>query len=147
MANKKNKIKGYEIDFTTNTLYMNFKFAEASTEYGTPEYKLLQNIRKDLPSIKIEKRAGRNAKTCNANKRLTYKNMQDYIMGQDNYEPLLASFMLARIESKCAKSPYAFVRDWFVKQFPDYQECKTFERNKVIPFAEAAPQENEEKVS
>lgn len=147
MANKKNKIKGYEIDFTTNTLYMNFKFAEASTEYGTPEYKLLQNIRKDLPSIKIEKRAGRNAKTCNANKRLTYKNMQDYIMAQDNYEPLLASFMLARIESKCAPSPYAFVRDWFVTQFPNYQECKVFERNKVIPFAEAAPQEDEEKVS
>lgn len=64
MANKKNKIKGYEIDFTTNTLYMNFKFAVASTEYGTPEYKLLQNIRKDLPNIKIERRAGRKTKTC-----------------------------------------------------------------------------------
>ena len=141
------KIRGYEIDFTTNTLYMNYKFAEASGEYGTPEYKLLQKIRKDLPDIKVVKRAGRNAKTCNANKRLTYKNMQDYIMAQDNYEPLLASFMLARIESKCAPSPYAFVRDWFVKQFPNYQECKVFESNKVIPFAEAAPQDDEEKVS
>ena len=141
------KIRGYEIDFTTNTLYMNYKFAEASGEYGTPEYKLLQKIRKDLPDIKVVKRAGRNAKTCNANKRLTYKNMQDYIMAQDNYEPLLASFMLARIESKCAPSPYAFVRDWFVKQFPNYQECKTFERNKVIPITKTAPQENEEKVS
>ena len=141
------KIRGYEIDFTTNTLYMNYKFAEASGEYGTPEYKLLQKIRKDLPDIKVVKRAGRNAKPCNANKRLTYKNMQDYIMAQDNYEPLLASFMLARIESKCAPSPYAFVRDWFVKQFPNYQECKVFESNKVIPFAEAAPQDDEEKVS
>ena len=142
-----NKIKGYEIDFTTNTLYMNYKFAEASTEYGTPEYKLLQNIRKDLPNIKMVKRAGRNTKTCNVNKRLTYKNMQEYIRVQENAEQLLASFMLARIESKCAPSPYAFVRDWFVKQFPNYQECKVFERNNVIPFAEAAPQENEEKVS
>lgn len=141
------KIRGYEIDFTTNTLYMNYKFAEASGEYGTPEYKLLQKIRKDLPDIKVVKRAGRNAKTCNANKRLTYKNMQDYIMAQDDYEPLLASFMLAKIESKCAPSPYAFVRDWFVKQFPNYQESKVFERNKVIAFAEAAPQDNQEKVS
>ena len=141
------KIRGYEIDFTTNTLYMNYKFAEVSGEYGTPEYKLLQKIRKDLPDIKVVKRAGRNAKTCNANKRLTYKNMQDYIMAQDNYEPLLASFMLARIESKCAPSPYAFVRDWFVKQFPNYQECKTFEREKIITFDNAAPQDDEEKVS
>ena len=73
--------------------------------------------------------------------------MQDYIMAQDDYEPLLASFMLAKIESKCAPSPYAFVRDWFVKQFPNYQESKVFERNKVIAFAEAAPQDNQEKVS
>ena len=144
MANKKNEnIKGYEIDFTTNTLYINYKFAEASTEYGTPEYKLLQNIRRDLPNIKIVKRAGRKQTTCNASKRLTYKNMQDYIMAQDNYEPLLASFMLARIESQCAKSPYAFVRDWFVKQFPNYQECKTFEREKIIDFDNSATQEND----
>ena len=147
MANKKNKIKGYEIDFTTNTLYMNFKFAKAAKEYGTEEYKILQNIRKDLPNIKMVKRAGRNQTTCNASKRLTYNNMQDYIMAQDNYEPLLASFILAKIESKCAPSPYAFVRNWFVKQFPNYQECKTFERNKVISFNKTAPQENEEKVS
>ena len=73
--------------------------------------------------------------------------MQEYIMAQDDYEPLLASFMLARIESKCAKSPYAFVRDWFVKQFPNYQECKVFKREKIISFADTAPQENEEKVS
>jgi hypothetical protein len=75
--------------------------------------------------------------------------MESYIKGQTemNVEELLYLFELAKIESKCAKSPYAFVRDWFVKQFPDYQECKTFERNKVIPFAEAATQENEEKVS
>lgn len=139
--------KGYEIDFTTNTLYMNYKFAKSTKEYGTDEYKILQNITTDFPNIKIVTKAGRKQTTCNASKRLTYKNMQEYIRVQENAEQLLASFMLAKIESKCAPSPYAFVRDWFVKQFPNYQECKVFERNKVIPFAEAAPQENEEKVS
>lgn len=143
------KIRGYEIDFTTNTLYMNYKFAEASGEYGTPEYKLLQKIRKDLPDIKVVKRAGRNAKTCNANKRLTYANMESYIKGQTemNVDELLYLFELTKIESKCAKSPYAFVRDWFVKQFPNYKECKILKDDKIIPFAEAAPQEDEEKVS
>ena len=141
------KIRGYEIDFTTNTLYMNYKFAEAANIPKSEEYTIVAEIRKDFPKIKIITRSGRNSKTCNANKRLTYKNMQDYIMAQDDYEPLLASFMLAKIESKCAPSPYAFVRDWFVKQFPNYQESKVFERNKVIAFAEAAPQDNQEKVS
>ena len=32
MDNKKNKIKGYEIDFTTNTLYLNYKFANAAKD-------------------------------------------------------------------------------------------------------------------
>ena len=131
--------KGYEIDFTTNTLYMNYKFAKATKEYGTEEYKILQNIRKDLPNIKVVKRAGRKQTSCNASKRLTYKNMQDYIMAQENHEQLLASFLLARIESKCAKSPYAFVRDWFIKQFPNYKECKVFEE-KVVSLAAAAQQ-------
>ena len=147
MANKNNKIKGYEIDFTTNTLYMNYKFAEASTQYGTPEYKLLQNIRKDLPNIKMVKRAGRNAKTCNANKRLTYANMESYIKIQDNADEIMAAYMIAREESKSQKSPYAFVRNWFVKQFPKYKKCKVVAREKIISLAEAAPQENEEKVS
>ena len=143
----KNNVKGYKIDFASNTLYVNYKFAEAANTPTSDEYKLIKSIREDFPNIRIITRAGRNAKTCNANKRLTYKNMQDYIMAQENYEPLLASFLLAKIESKCAPSPYAFVREWFVNQFPNYQECKVFECNKVIPYAEPAPQENEEKVS
>ena len=147
MANKNNKIKGYEIDFTTNTLFMNYKFAEASTQYGTPEYKLLQNIKNDLPNIKIVKRAGRKTKTCNANKRLTYANMESYIKVQDNADELMAAFVIAKEESKNKPSPYAFVRDWFLKQFPNYKECKILKDDNIISFAEAAPQENEEKVS
>lgn len=142
MANKKN-IKGYEIDFTTNTLYMNYKFAEASSEYGTPEYKLLQNIRRDLPNIKMVKRAGRKQTTCNASKRLTYANMEEYIRVQDNADELMAYFEIAKAESKKENSPYAFVRDWFVKQFPNYRECKVFEREKIVPFNNAATQEND----
>lgn len=143
------KIRGYEIDFTTNTLYMNYKFAEAANIPKSKEYLLVAEIRKDFPKIKIITRAGRNAKTCNANKRLTYANMESYIKGQTemNVDELLYLFELTKIESKCAKSPYAFVRDWFVKQFPNYKECKILKDDKIIPFAEAAPQEDEEKVS
>ena len=41
MKNSTN-VKGYKIDFTTNTVVMNYKFAEASEKYGSPEYRLLQ---------------------------------------------------------------------------------------------------------
>ena len=148
MANKKNNIKGYEIDFKTNTFYMNFKFYEkVSKDIFSKEYEIYQKICKDFPQMKLVTRAGRKTKTCNANKRLTYANMESYIKVQDNADELMAAFVIAKEESKNKPSPYAFVRDWFVKQFPDYQECKVFEREKIIPFAEATPQENEEEVS
>ena len=147
MDNKKNKIKGYEIDFTTNTLYMNYKFANAAKDVFSKEYEIYQKICNDFQNIKVIVRAGRKTKTCNANKRLTYANMESYIKVQDNADELMAAFVIAKEESKNKPSPYAFVRDWFVKQFPNYKECKILKEDKIIPFAEAAPQENEEKVS
>ena len=147
MDNKKNKIKGYEIDFTTNTLYMNYKFANAAKDVFSKEYEIYQKICNDFQNIKVIVRAGRKTKTCNANKRLTYANMESYIKVQDNADELMAAFVIAKEESKNKPSPYAFVRDWFVKQFPNYKECKILKDDNIISFAEAAPQENEEKVS
>ena len=147
MANKKNNIKGYEIDFATNTLYMNYKFANAAKDVFSKEYEIYQKICNDFQNIKVIVRAGRKTKTCNANKRLTYANMESYIKVQDNADELMAAFVIAKEESKNKPSPYAFVRDWFVKQFPNYKECKILKEDKIISFAEAAPQDNEEKVS
>ena len=147
MANKKNNIKGYEIDFTTNTLYMNYKFANAAKDVFSKEYEIYQKICNDFQNIKVIVRAGRKTKTCNANKRLTYANMESYIKVQDNADELMAAFVIAKEESKNKPSPYAFVRDWFVKQFPNYKECKILKDDNIISFAEAAPQANEEKVS
>ena len=147
MANKKNKIKGYEIDFATNTLYMNYKFANAAKDVFSKEYEIYQKICNDFQNIKVIVRAGRKTKTCNANKRLTYANMESYIKVQDNADELMAAFVIAKEESKNKPSPYAFVRDWFVKQFPNYKVCKILKDDRIIPFAEAAPQANEEKVS
>lgn len=134
--------KGYRIDIATNTLYMNYKFyKKASTDISSVEYQIFQQVKKDNPNVKIEVKAGRKQTTCNASKRLTYANMEKYISVQDNADELMASFEIAKIESKCAPSPYAFVREWFVKQFPNYQECKVFEREKIIAFDKA--QEND----
>ena len=51
MDNKKNKIKGYEIDFTTNTLYLNYKFANAAKDVFSKEYEIYQKICNDFQNI------------------------------------------------------------------------------------------------
>lgn len=52
MATEENTaVKGYKINFTNNTITVNYTFKKASEEYGTAEYDLLKNILADFPKI------------------------------------------------------------------------------------------------
>jgi hypothetical protein len=137
MANS-TKVKGYKIDFITNTVIVNYKFAEAAEGYGSPEYKLLQAIKNDMPDITVSVKSGREQKTARYNKRLTYANMEKYIRCFDNSDVLLERFETVKKMSATLKSPYKFVCDWFVAQFPDYKEMPEFEDNltvvKFVPY-------------
>ena len=62
----KNTVKGYKIDFANNTLYMNYKFAQAANNPQSEEYRLVAGIKKDFPKIKVITRAGRKQTTCNS---------------------------------------------------------------------------------
>ena len=143
MANKKKKtqsfedVKGYKINFATQTLTMNYKFAEESMKFGTKEYNLLKKVKADFPNLKIVTKAGRKITTPRKTKRLSYNNMEKYIRTFENSEELLAMFNLARDRSATAKSPYKFVCDWFLMQFPNYNSFgETTDINtKVIPIS------------
>lgn len=131
MATKKSAV-GYKIDFTTNTLTMNYKFNAASQEYGTEENKLVKEILNDFPSLTVVVKAGREVKTPNKNKRLTYANMKKHIAAYENSAELLDVFDTVEALSKAAASPYKFVSDWFVAQFPDYNKAPAFKDGKLI---------------
>ena len=143
MANKKKKtqsfedVKGYKINFATQTLTMNYKFAEESMKFGTKEYNLLKKVKADFPNLKIVTKAGRKITTPRKTKRLSYNNMEKYIRTFENSEELLAMFNLAKDRSATAKSPYKFVCDWFLMQFPNYNSFgETTDINtKVIPIS------------
>ena len=131
MATEK-KLSGYKINFVTNTLTMNYKFHAASQEYGTEENKLVKEILNDFPSLSVVVKAGREVKTPNKNKRLTYANMKKHIAAYENATELLDVFDTVEALSKAAASPYKFVSDWFVAQFPDYNKAPTFKDGKLI---------------
>lgn len=127
---------GCKIDFTNNTLVMNYKFHSASQEYGTPENKLVKEILSDFPSLTVVVKAGREVKTPSKNKRLTYANMEKHIAAYDNSAELMDVFETVKALSKTAASPYKFVADWFVEQFPNYDKAPTFKDGKltVLPI-------------
>lgn len=138
--------KGYKIDFTNNTLVMNYKFHSASQEYGTPENKLVKKILKDFPSLSVVVKAGREVKTPSKNKRLTYANMEKHIKAYDNAEELLNVFETVKALSKAVASPYKFVADWFVEQFPSYDKAPTFKDGKLTVLPVKAPDIKEYKI-
>ena len=132
-------VKGYKIDFTKGVMMVNHKFAKAASQRGTEEYNLMREILREIPALKVEETAGRKTNTCHHDKNLTYKNMETYIRTKDNADELMAAYWIARTESNIQTSRYAYVRKWFISQFPNYREVPIVETTAsivAVPFGE-----------
>lgn len=53
------RMNGYKIDFTKNTITMNYTFAKSANEYGSAEYELLTKVLADFPTMKVIVKSGR----------------------------------------------------------------------------------------
>ena len=138
--------EGYKILFNENTVIMNYKFAAAAAKYGTKENKLMKSIRKDFPGMAEVIVSGRECDKTKPNSRLTYANMEKHIRAYDNSEELLEVFETVKALSKAAASPYKFVSDWFVEQFPNYDKTPIFKDGKLTVLPVKAPDINEYKI-
>lgn len=130
---------GYKIFFSENTVVMNYTFAKAAGQFGTPEYNLIKEIRKDFPNMVEVVISGREKKSPATNARLTYSNMESHISAYENAGALMEAFKTVKALSKTAASPYKYVHDWFVKQFPDYTKAPVLKDGKLVVLPIPAP--------
>lgn len=119
-TNRNDTVKGYRIDFVKKTITLNYKFQKAAQDYGSEEYNRLKDLIRDLPGFTVVVSAGKKITSTRPTKRLTYENMEKYIGTYENADALLAKFESVKDASSPLASPYKYVRDWFVKQFPNY---------------------------
>lgn len=140
---------GYKVLFATNTVVMSYKFSAAAAEYGTKEYKIMKGIRRDFPGMVEIVVSGREKKTPHPNTRLTYENMEIHINAYENANDLLEVFETVKALSKVCASPYKYVHDWFVAQFPNYKSTPIFQDNKltVIPVPAPPVKEYQKKIA
>ena len=131
--------EGYKILFNENTVIMNYKFAAAAAKYGTKENVLMKSIREDFPGMKEVIISGREQTSAKTNHRLTYENMEKYILVHENAEELLEVFKSVKAMSKAAASPYKYVSDWFKAQFPDYKKTLIFKHGELQTAPEKKP--------
>ena len=106
---------GYNYDAINNTVTISAAFAKKASQVGSEEYETMLKLRKDYPNLKVMKEE----KTGNA--QLTYKKMEEFINLHRNKDELKKAFEGAKTLSKFHSMPYTFVKDWFLKSFPYFQ--------------------------
>ena len=141
--------EGYKILFNENTVIMNYKFAAAAAKYGTPENKLMKNIRNDFPGMTEVVVSGREQTSAKKNTRLTYENMETHIKVYENADELMDVFESVKALSQTCASPYKYVRDWFEAQFPNYKKAPVFQNGKltIVPIATRKVSDYKQKMS
>ena len=108
---------GYNYDVLNNTLTISESFAKKASKVGTAEYEILLRLRKDYPSLKIQKE-----EKGKASKQITFKMMEDFINAHRNATELKVQFNGVRKLAKFHSMPYLFVKEWFEDTFPYFKD-------------------------
>ena len=108
---------GYNYDVMSNTLTISESFAKKASKVGTAEYEIMLKLRKDYPSLKIQKE-----EKGKASKQITFKMMEDFIKVHRNATELKAQFDGVRKLAKFHSMPYLFVKNWFEETFPYFKD-------------------------
>ena len=125
------KKDNYYFDFNTNTLYMTKAFDKKASQYNSAECNTIMSLRQMFSNltIQIAEAPKSNKKSSNkeTNKHLSYDLMFKYIVRMPNALVLLKEYENVRLMSKCQKSPYKYVCNWFEVKFPNYGKMLNFD--------------------
>ena len=119
----------YNYDVLNNTLTVSEKFLKAAGKYNSAEYNVVKALRADNPAMQIvvEKRQK------SVQKNLTFKQMEGFMKVVDADK--LPLFEKVKAISRVQPSPYHYVKTWFEKQFPHYNEQVEFDEDGKMTFA------------
>ena len=120
----------YEINLINKTVVVSKKFMENATQYGSKEYKLLDNFQKMGLRIINQTRTKKAAKPEDGKlPLLTYKMMRDYLAMLDDADDMLAMFDTLRAGYKSDANRLKKMNDWFRAECPRYGSVPEFDDN------------------
>ena len=118
----------YEIDLVAKTVVVSKVFMENATQYGSKEFKLLDNFQKMGLRIINQTRTKKAAKP-EEEKLLTYKMMRDYLAMLDDADDMLAMFDTLRAGYKSDTKRLKKMNEWFHAECPRYGAVPEFDDN------------------
>ena len=129
-------------------------FAKNAVIFGTDEYKLWKEYRKDFPDAKMVTKIIKKNPEKKTYKNLTYKNMELFIKVQpvekdenDNAIDYMKEFERQKLMAKFQENPYKAVLAWFLEKFKDYSTYKEFFKKLEEEEKSKKEQEENEKYS
>ncbi len=123
----KNSIR---IDYATNSIIVPKSFLKKAQCFGTPEYKALKAAMAENKGFVVVERTISKKAGKESYRNLTYKNMETYFNTQENSVVYFREYAIAKERSKIQASPYKYMLNWFVANFPNYKESDVFAESK-----------------
>ena len=120
----------YEINLINKTVVVSKGFMEKATQYGSKEFKLLDNFQKMGLRIINQTRTKKEAKPEEGKlPLLTYKMMRDYLAMLDDADDMLMMFDTLRAGYKSDAKRLKKMNEWFRAECPRYGAVPEFDDN------------------
>ena len=130
----------YKIDFTTNTITLNKKFAkEASRDINSEAYRTIRTLRADYPDFKFEEKTIEKKKGKKTYAKLTFESMREHIeLLEGESSTILAKYDYLMDFYKTHAGRYAKIKAWYLEQYKDEyaaEDDKSTAADNVLPMA------------
>ena len=123
MANTKRNVIRY---INEETAQVTKAFEKKACIYGTDEFKLWREYKKEFPKAKMQTKSIKKNPDQKNRRNMTYPNMEAYIKTQPNRDELLNEYKTIKERSKIQTSPYQYVLNWFEGKFDGYNDLEQF---------------------
>ena len=134
------KNNSYSFDALTNTVTISKDFARKASQLNTPEYKTLLQLRNDNPNLKIVMRENTKAQNGSG---ITFKQMEAFIKQCRDSESRIEVYERVKALSRVQRSPYKYVKDWFLTNYANYSENPEFDADNYVIVKTKAQMEQE----
>lgn len=123
MANTKRNVIRY---INEETAQVTKAFEKKACIYGTDEFKLWREYKKEFPKVKMQTKSIKKNPNQKNRRNMTYPNMEAFIKTQPNRDELLNEYKTIKERSKIQTSPYQYVLTWFEGKFDGYNDLEQF---------------------
>lgn len=112
-----NKTTNYTINFETEEIIITKKFAKASQDLSSAEFKVMQQLRKEFVGFKFAYKTIEKKENKKSYKGLSIEEMQRFISNQTEAEQEMFEKVLAVASNKQGK--YAIIKKWFLDNYKE----------------------------